>query len=507
MDESDLSSLLSSASLVFVGGLLGSVSKLVEQVIVGRTLSVEAYGDASLGLSVLTFSVTLSMLGFAQGVPRYMARFDDEADVRGAWLTGLLVAGLASVVVTGVLYHNVETVAALFFDGAESASIVRTFVLAIPFVVVLHVGIGAIRGLENTRYRTYARDLLYPGARIALLVGLLSVGFGVHAVGYAYLVAAILAAVLAHLLFGRMLPLVGPSTLHVREMLAFSAPLVISTVLSMLLVRTDTLMLGFFRSSSEVGIYAAAYPLANGLLVVLSAFGFLYLPIASRLDADGKRTEVATVYQLTTKWVYVVTFPAFLTFVMFPGDVVRIVWGERYVTGGIALAILSVGFFTAAGAGRNRETLSALGYTTFIMVANAVAFVVNVGLNLALIPPFGFVGAAVASAASFVTLNGCVVAILAIRFDISPFSPQTLRTFLVLPATLLPPTYLLAQVASLSALTFPAFLVAAGVATVAVVSVTGCLQAEDRIALEFVEGLVPVRVPFVRRYLPDRTDS
>ena len=503
MDEENLSSLLSSASLVFVGGLLGSVSKLVEQVIVGRTLSVEAYGDASLGLSVLSIAVTLAMLGFTQGIPRYVARFDDETDVRGAWLSGLLVAGLGAVVMAILLYANVARVAELFFDGTDSVSVVRPFVLAIPFVAALRIAVGGIRGLENTRYRTYTRDLLYPGVRIALLVGLLSVGFGVRALGYAYLVAAALAAILAHALLDRMVSLVGPARLHVREMLAFSAPLVISTVLSRLLVRTDTLMLGYFRSSTEVGIYSAAYPLANGLLVVLSAFGFLYLPIASRLDADGKRSEVASVYRLTTKWVYVVTFPAFLAFVAFSGDVIRIVWGERYASGGIALAILSVGFFTAAAAGRNRETLSALGYTKFIMIANAVAFGVNLALNLVLIPAYGFVGASVASAISFVTLNACVVTILHVRFDVSPFSSQTVRTFLVLPATLLLPTFVLSQVVSLSALALPVFLVAGGVATIAVVSVAGCLQAEDRIALEFVEGFLPVRVPLVRRYLPE----
>lgn len=506
-DDEDLSSLLSSASLVLVGGLLGAGSTLVEQVIVGRTLSVENYGDASLGLALLTFATTLSLLGFSQGIPRYAARFDDEADVRGAWLTGLLVTGVGSVTVAAVLYLNVETVAELFFDGTESSSVVRPFLVAIPFVVLLEVGIGAIRGLENTRFRTYARDICYPGVRIALLVALLGLGFGVEALGYAYLVAAALAALIAHVLFDRLFPLVGPANLHVREMMVFSAPLVISTVLSMLLVRTDTLMLGYFHTSGEVGIYSAAYPLANGLLIILSSFGFLYLPIASRLDADGKRSEIAAVYQLTTKWVYVCTFPAFLAFIAFSGDVIRIIWGERYVSGGISLAILSIGFFTAAAAGRNRETLSALGYTSLVMLANGVAFGVNVALNLALIPPFGHQGASVASALSFITLNGTVVAILRFRFDISPFSPRTLRTFLVLPATLVPASFVLAQFVSLSVLTLPMFLLGSVVATAIVVSLAGCLQSEDLVAIEFLEDLVRVRVPFVRRYVPDSAES
>lgn len=503
VEESDLSTLLSSAALVLIGGIVGSASKLVERVVIGRALSPTTYGEVSIGIAVLTFGATFSILGLSQGVPRYMARFDDDRDVRGAWLTGLLVAVPASLVLTGVLLWQADLIATHLFELEASIELLYVLVLSLPFVVGLRIAVGGIRGFENTIYRTYANDLVYPGLRIGLLVVLLYVGFDVVAAGYAYLVAAAVAVAVAHVLLNNLLQLVGPVTLHAREMFVFSAPLAISTVLSVLLTRTDTIMIGYFRPSLEVGLYSAAYPLAQGMLVVLGSFGFVYLPLASRLDADDRRGEIDTIYTLTTKWIYVVTFPAFLAFVAFPADVLGIVFGAEYTDAWLAMMILSVGFFTNAAVGRNRETVSALGHTQYIFYANGIAFVLNVALNLLLIPVYGYHGAALTSAISFIALNATVYLILQRKFDISPLSSSSVRTFLSLPIVGLPIAFALARVVSLSVVTLPLFLVVSGLGCVLVVCIAGGLRSEDRIVLELIEEYVGVRVPFVWRYVPD----
>jgi O-antigen/teichoic acid export membrane protein len=505
--ERELAALLSSASLVLVGTVFGSLSTLLERVIIGRSLSLAAYGEVSIGISVLTVTTSLALFGFSQGIPRFMSRDDDERRARGAWMTGLAVTAVVALVVTVVLFAGADVLTARLLERTESPRLVRLFVLAVPLLVGLHVGVGAIRGLENTVYKTLVQDLLYPVVRILCLVGLLTAGYGVLAAGYAYVVAAAVGFVAAHLLLNRLLSLRGEFALRTREMVGFSAPLVVTSVLSMLLVQTDTLMLGAMRSSDEVALYSAAYPLAYGLFLVLTAFGFIYLPLASRLDADGERAEIDAIYKVTTKWIYVVTFPAFLAFAVFPRDVLTVFFGARYADGAPALVILSLGFFTNAAAGRNRQTMSALGHTRTLMYCNVLAYAANVALNVILIRAYGFAGAAVASAASYVTLNAAVTGVLRGRFGISPFSSAGVRTFVVLPATFVPLAWLLSRAVTLTVVTLPVFLVVAGLLSLVVVAVAGGLQPEDRVAVEFVEERTGVRIPLVRRYIPDFDDA
>jgi O-antigen/teichoic acid export membrane protein len=272
--------------------------------------------------------------------------------------------------------------------------------------------------------------------------------------------------------------------------------------MSMLVIQTDTIMLGFFRTSFETGQYGAAYTLASGLLVVLSAFGFIMLPMASRLDADGKREEIDLIYNTTTKWVYILTFPGFLAFVIFPADILQIIFNADYTPAAAVLPILALGFFSSAMVGRNRETLSALGETKFILVSNTTAFFVNFFLNLYMIPQFGFVGAGITSAISLVVLNGIVVIVLKWKFDIAPNSSANMRTFVALPLILLPLGYALKAFLgfSLSVVTLLPFLIAIGVFGIGVVVAAGALEEQDLIVIEFLEDRLGRRIPFVRRY-------
>lgn len=501
-DDSALSGLLSSATLVLTGGLLASFSKVLERIIIGRALSPGAYGEVSIGFALLSFGTTISLVGFSHGIPRYVSRYEEEADRRGVWLGAFVFTGAVSLLLASLLWWQQETVVATLFEDPDSPRLLGLFLVALPFVVGMRVGVNTIRGLENTRFKLYTQDLTYPVGRLVILGALLLSGGGLLAAGYAYVAAAALAFLLSHVLLSRLMSLTGPVRLHFREVLVFSLPVIISGVLGVLLTRTDTLMLGYFSSSEEVGYYSAAYPLASGMLIVLSAFGFLYLPLASRLDADDEHGEMEAIYETTTRWIYVVTFPAFVAFVAFPGDVISVFFGQNYVSGAPALSILALGFFANALCGRNRETISALGRTEFLVVANGAAFALNIAMNVVLIPRYGLLGASVASAVSYVTMNVVATGVLMYLYDISPFNGVAVRSFLLLPVVVFPPVWLLSELIDLNIFTLGPFLAVVGVVSIGILAVAGLLQPEDRVVLEFVEEQTGVRVPYVRNFIP-----
>ena len=227
----------------------------------------------------------------------------------------------------------------------------------------------------------------------------------------------------------------------------------------------------------------------------------MYLPLASRLDASGEREEINSIYKITTKWIYIITFPVFVTFAVFSGDVLTMFFGENFRPASHILTILAIGFFTNTAFGRSRETLSALGYTNYILLSNFVVFVLNVLLNLVLIPRYSGIGAATASATSFVILNLLIYVFLQRNFNITPFSKWTVRTFVSLPVVLLPAAIFLSNWISLTLLTLPLFLIGTGVSSIVIVCVAGCLQPEDMIAIESVEHFIGVRIPLIRQCL------
>jgi O-antigen/teichoic acid export membrane protein len=502
VDHGDLTKLLSSAALVFIGKFFSSFTGLFERVIIGRLLSPSAYGEFSIALAVFTFAATLGAAGFTQGVPRYMARFDDIRDIRGTWLTGLLIAGGLSILIAVILVAGSPILTHRLFELDGALFLLIIFLVAIPARVVLKIGVGAIRGCENTVYKLLAQDICYPVLRVALISGLLFAGVGIIGTGIGYLVALVVSIVLTYYFLHRIFPLIGEFRLHSREITAFSAPLIVSTIMTVLLTRADTIMIGYFRPSAEVGLYNAAYPLAGVLTVVLTAFGYMYLPVASRLDSE-EEGSVERVYELTTKWVYVLVFPLFMLLISYPREIISLVFGVQYGDGGMALAILAVGFFTNAAIGRNRETLSALGATKFILVSNVVAFTINFVANLLLIPLYGFVGAAVASAGSFIALNFVVYLFLREQFQITPFNRRSIKTFVALPLVLLPIGFGVRETLDSSIMMVISFGIISTVMTMGIVFIIGGVDEEDIVLIELIENYVDTRIPYIRRFIPD----
>jgi len=199
----------------------------------------------------------------------------------------------------------------------------------------------------------------------------------------------------------------------------------------------------------------------------------------------------------------VLTFPPFLLFLAFPGDVVSILFDPSYRPAGPSLAILSLGFFTSAALGRNRETLSALGHSRSIMFADLLAFGANVAMNLVLIPAYGFVGAAVASAIAFALRNLALNAVLFARHRITPVSRSLVRAAVALPVALGPPVLLASRRLSLTWVTFLPTLGALGLATLVVVVLAGGLDADDAAVVEVVEEAVGRELTLVRAWMPD----
>lgn len=501
VDKSSISSLISSSLLVFTGTVLIAFASFFERIIIARQFGLEQYGAMSIGLAIMSIVSYLSMAGLNHGVPRYISRFEDDADLRGIWQSGALVAIGVSVVTTVVLLANVGLIATLLFDDAPPITLITLFVLSIPLTAGFRMGLGTLRGLENTRYNFLVGDFLYPLLRIGVLVGLIVTGAGIVAAGYAYVVASAAAFVAVYAFIDQIVPLFGPTNFRVRTIVVFSAPLMLSEILAVLLTRTDLLLIGYFHTSSQAGLYSAAYSLSRTILYLVGSLSYLYLPLTSRLDADGDHDEINDLYQVTTKWGFIVTFPLFVVFVAFAGDILAMTFGPEYQAAALTLIVLTLGFISDAAFGRNRPTLNALGSTKRILWADVAAITVNLMLNLALIPAFGFLGAAVASTAAYLGRNVVMYAVLRYEFGITPFSPSLVRTFLVLPAVMLVPAVVAGQLFSMTLVLLPVTLVVVGIATLITAFVSGCVRPDDMVVLEVIEDAIGVRIPYVRQFV------
>jgi len=418
--------------IILVGTCIGIILGLVTRVIIVRYISKAEYGFFSLSLVIVNMLTTIALIGFREGIPRYISYFRGKEDAKRIWGTiraSIQITSILGILLVAVAFFSAEFISNIFsMPGLAPAIKVLSFI--IPFNAIADALISIFRGLEQTRPKVYFRDILMYMIRLPLLGLCLLLGWSLVGVLYTYLISAIIMTAVLAIYAERQIPTLIPKTEALpmkKEVICFSLPLLGTSVLGMLVTWTDTLMLGYYKTPDVVGLYNVALPLATYISMILSAIAFIYFPVVSRLYSRNLLKDMKNVYASVTKWVFVFSFPLFLLLFLTPGPSLEFLFGPKYLGASTALQFLALGFFVHAFLGPNGITLIALGRTRLTTFNAFMAIITNIVLNLILIPRYGLEGAAVASTVSLSLGNILTSIQIHMLGKVHPFTKNYLR--------------------------------------------------------------------------------
>jgi O-antigen/teichoic acid export membrane protein len=248
----------------------------------------------------------------------------------------------------------------------------------------------------------YAEDIIHPVTNLFLFFIFYSLSwelFGavtasVASFGIAFLVALFYLKQIFPEAFVRQIH----STFMAKELLAFSLPASLAGVFSMFTLWTDRLIIGYFCSAGEVGIYQAASQSAILFAIILSAFSTVFSPMITDLYHRKQLRQLNEMFKISTKWGLYFSLPLFLVICFNPNDVMIAMFGREYIKGATPLVILAFAQMINVGTGAVGHLLTLTGHQKIWFVASITMLSVNVGLNWLLVPKLGLVGAAISTA-------------------------------------------------------------------------------------------------------------
>src|SRR5690606_21717751 len=262
-----------------------------------RLLSAAAYGDYSLALGVVTPLLALISEWAAQPAARFFRQYEVEG--RKSTYTRVFLVLLA-----GVLF--LAFVSALVLSWAASAAWGRSLVLAASAMILVD-SVFAVLGsiLPVSQQGGAYRTLQVSRAAVLLLT---SVGFvrlfgptGSALLWGGAVSGAIVLVPTTRMALRALGPWGGkegvqtwlPNWTHLSRFLWYGLPMMVWFFGSQLLALGDRFVIGLFRGSAEVGVYAASYNVVNSLTQVLAGpILFAASPIIWRLWAESSRAEV-----------------------------------------------------------------------------------------------------------------------------------------------------------------------------------------------------------------------
>lgn len=367
------------------------------------------FGDYMLLVGAITIMTEVAGMGLGQGTMRFIAQHiaggrDDSVEGL-VWTASLLgLAGSVLVILAG--WPVADPVATRLFHRPAMGGLLRWMAIAVPACVLCRLWLYATRGFQRMEETFWVTNLFEPGARIGLFLVLALGGLGLGAAVGSYIVAAVASAALAGLALRR---LVTPGPLRTEPsqawaLLSFSVPLLGAGTLAIIMNWTDTMMLGYFSTSAQVGLYNVALRLAAMCVMIHFAFGSMFAPIIAELLQRNDMEGLDQLFKIDTRWVFTLTLPLFVLVVLLSRDIL-VIFGPQFTQASLALIILATAFFFNSCVGSCGAIILMAGWTRLVLANTFAVSALNFFLNLLLIPRFGILGAAIATGSAIAVSN------------------------------------------------------------------------------------------------------
>jgi len=370
-----------------------AVVTLLTGVIITRWLGAAGYG----AFAVLNVAVAIAVQIGNAGLPSASLYFISQ-DRRN--LPSVAVISLSFALVVGSLLALGMIVLAARGSAPFSAiplSVSVAAAISIPFQLLTLLGLNLFLGLGQIRRFNMLDAAGQLSAMLNAVISLIMIGAGLFALVSLNTVASFLVSLVIAWLIGREILrkesefAVGRAARLFGRMAGYSLKFHISIVLGLLIIRADLLIVEYFRGAAEAGVYAVASQAASLLLLLPGVIGTLLFPrVASARDMRGDITCAVTRH--TAFIMLIISLAAVPASFMLP-----VLFGAPFADATIQFLLLLPGIYLLSIESVLVQHFTGTGFPAAIPLFWVAVFIVNIALNLSLVPLFGARGAALAS--------------------------------------------------------------------------------------------------------------
>ncbi|HEY4409455.1 MAG TPA: polysaccharide biosynthesis C-terminal domain-containing protein [Acidimicrobiia bacterium] len=425
--NADISQMARGGLLNLVGAAGTGIFTFALVTVLTRGLGPASYGAFVSAMGLFTVLSNTAELGADTGLVRTIARLralDRVRDIRKtiavAVIPPLIIGSLFGV----AMWMWAPQLAHIFGKGKGSDQIAEFARWMAPFLPaggVVLVLLSATRGF-GTMIPTVTVDRLgRPFVQVALALGLILLSGSHHAnhglIALSWAVPQLIGAVIGlWWLWGLLLKAERrdrrtngrrrsrPTTVLAEKFWRFTAPRGMAGIFQIVVLWLNTLLVGRLADTAKAGIFNAATRYITAGLMVGVAVQHVAGPKLSELMAQKSWGRARGVYQTTTAWLMVATWPLYFTFALFAPTLLR-VFGHGFKGGAGALEVLGVTMLVATAVGTVDMVLLMGGKSSWNLINTVVGLTSNIVLNFVLIPRYGGTGAAIAWSSSILFTN------------------------------------------------------------------------------------------------------
>lgn len=379
-----------------ISNFAGKFSGVILLPLYTSSLSAELFGLFALFEVVFQVIQGVTGLGLKGGLMRWYwdeKHLNEQKEIFFSVLVTYFWVNIISII---LLYFAFDFIADVVFQVPISQTLKLVFLLSTFIRLMVDLLLLLMRIQHKAKKHTN-----YQLIQIALFVGCVAVflpllGWEVEGVFASFLISYLIPLLL-------LLPYIRQNVVSnyrsdiVKDMMAFGLPIALSNMVNLVLSISDKFIINFFGTLKNVGNYTLAFKISNIVqLMIVNAFmnSYTHVYYKGMKDADNNRFFSKTIIYL----VLILSFVS-LGLVLFIEDVVKVLTLQNadYLDSIAIIPVLTLGLIFGGLRSMLTLPLTKFKKTKTISIISVITGVVNVGLNILMVPRWGTMGAAIST--------------------------------------------------------------------------------------------------------------
>jgi O-antigen/teichoic acid export membrane protein len=391
--------------------------------ILTKGLGANLYGIWSLINVTVSLIVPFAMLGFSVSIIRFLAAEKDIGKARDDFFSACIIVFISGVVFASLLWVLSDYLALAIFKDADASGFIRLG-SALVLINSLYPVIVAFFRMRRKIGVYTALNLSQHGLQVGLAVSAILLGYSLGGVITAFIISGVLVIAISLPLIFRQTGFQFPRFSHMKSYLKWGIPLTPNSALLWIMQVSDRYMVSYFLGVAAAGTYSATYAIGQYASFALAPLGIVLYPTLSKTYDEGHHNETANYLKYSLKYLMMVAIPSAFGLAILAKPLLEILTTPEFVSGSTVVPWVAAGTVLNCFYQIGIYIIHLVGKTSITVRLLGTSAVLNVILNLILIPRLGIVGAAVATLVAYAVLGMLTLTVTRryLRFDLSlPF--------------------------------------------------------------------------------------
>ena len=394
---------LKGSFLSFILKIIGMLLNFVFIAIITRNYGSSVLGMFALLITIINIISMVGRLGLDISLVRLISEFysNNKRDIANSFYVSLLkVVILFSSLLTIILFLIAPLITKYIFMNNIELINFRLSLLAVLPLVIISINMHSLRALKKIKSFTFLENISNYLFAIVLLYIFTRLFSKIEIIPLlSFILSIFITMLISHILWSKnskLLSIAHKTKIKIKDLLNLSLPILFSNSILFISQFIPIIILGIYKSNSEVGIFHVIFKISSFTGLTLIAVNSIIAPKISELFATGNMASLSSMIEKSSRLVFWSSFPILSIIYIFPSEFLGI-FGNEFKDSVLSLSIIMIGQVINAMTGSVGLMLQMIGKEKVLQNILIIDIFLIIIINLILIPKFGVLGAAIAS--------------------------------------------------------------------------------------------------------------